>query len=379
MSIIEQVKLHRKGIRYETITFSLWELVSMHLSDPQEIQIRPDFQRLFRWSREQQSSFVESILLEIPIPPLFFYETESGTWDLLDGLQRISTLIRFMGSKQEVPSQAQGSSGNESNWHYDNENKLEVPLQLIEGEYLTSLKGFTFKSLPTQLQLNFKRSRLHIYVLKRETDSQYKYEIFKRINRGGSVLEEQEVRSCSVRLLDNKFPEFLESISVEENFVNALGLNAEYSRNGYIEELALRFFAMKNKMDEFKHGVKTFLTSYMEEVARGTYEFDYTKERDIFNKTFFLINSVFTDGEAFRGKTKENKSLGPFAPSIFEAVSVGIASNIDKVEKISLANLTNNITDFIKELKNKSLTGSGSNSKSKTFGRINLAIKTFDC
>jgi hypothetical protein len=96
MNLLEQVADHRKGIKHETITFSLSELVSMYRTEPKEIEINPNFQRLFRWSREQQGSFIESLILEIPIPPIFFYEMQDGRWDLLDGLQRISTIIRFL-------------------------------------------------------------------------------------------------------------------------------------------------------------------------------------------------------------------------------------------------------------------------------------------
>ncbi len=79
MNLLDEVQLHRKGIKHETLTFSISELVNMYVSEPKEMKIDPDFQRLFRWSREQQSSFIESLILEIPLPPLFFYETETGT------------------------------------------------------------------------------------------------------------------------------------------------------------------------------------------------------------------------------------------------------------------------------------------------------------
>src|ERR1051325_1038260 len=105
MNLIDQVTQHRKGIKHEAISFSLSEPVSMYRSEPKEVEINPDFQRLFRWSREQQSSFVESLILEIPIPPLFFYETQEGRANLVGGLQRFSTIIGFMAGG-EVPAAA---------------------------------------------------------------------------------------------------------------------------------------------------------------------------------------------------------------------------------------------------------------------------------
>jgi Protein of unknown function DUF262 len=101
MKLLQQeVENNRKNIRHEALTFSLSELVNIHRDE--EILIRPDFQRLFRWTRVQQTSFIESLLLEIPIPPLFFFEKNDGKWELLDGLQRLSTIIRFIGTGQDV-------------------------------------------------------------------------------------------------------------------------------------------------------------------------------------------------------------------------------------------------------------------------------------
>ncbi len=372
MSIVDQVKTHRKEVKYEQITFSLWELVGMYQTEPKEISIRPDFQRLFRWSREQQSNFIESLMLEIPIPPLFFFEKEEdGTWDLLDGLQRVSTLIRFIGAEGDVVSAAEGLPGNDHEWHYENEHNLDAPLQLLGGQYLTELAGMRFKTLPMQLQLNLKRARIHVFVLKRETHRQYKYEVFKRINTGGSQLLPQELRNCSIRLINSDFPDFLESIVAIDDFARSLGLKDEYTRNGYLQELALRFFAMKNKPDLFRHDVGTFLTTYMEEVAKRSYPFNFDSEKELFCKVFSAINRSLTEGSAFRGKNSQtNRSTGPFSPAIYEAMSVGIAVNIDKVEAMASETLKDKLIQFIKDLKDQGLTGAGSNSKSKTIGRL---------
>ncbi|MDQ6621985.1 MAG: DUF262 domain-containing protein [Verrucomicrobiota bacterium] len=204
-TLVEQVESNRRVIKHEVLSFSLSELVNMYYAKPQEVNINPTFQRLFRWSREQQSSFVESLILEIPIPPLFFYEKEDGVWELLDGLQRFSTVLRFF-STATIPGSAEGLPGNEDDWHDENENNPDAPLQLLAGEYLTHLNGLSFASLPAQLQLNLKRARLQIYILKRETDPMYKYEIFKQLNRGGAEIADQEIRNCSVRMLSDEFP-----------------------------------------------------------------------------------------------------------------------------------------------------------------------------
>ena len=112
-------------------------------------------------------------------------------------------------SAGEIPKQAQGIKGNEDEWHDEHENDLAAPLQLLAGEYLTHLQGLSFASLPSQLQLNLKRARLQIYILKRETDPMYKYEIFKRLNRGGSEIADQEIRNCSVQEFSYELPDLM--------------------------------------------------------------------------------------------------------------------------------------------------------------------------
>ncbi len=374
--LLDQVKQHRKGIKHETLTFSLAELVNMYETTPKEIVIQPDFQRLFRWTRKQQSDFIESLILEIPIPPLFFYENPDGVWDLLDGLQRFSTILRFI-NNTEVPTEHQGVSGNENEWHYDHQNDLAMPLQLIAGDYLDKLSGFSFRTLPTQLQINLKRARLHIYVLKRETDPMYKYEVFKRLNRGGTQAEDQEIRNCSVRLLGKDFPEFLKEIAADQNFRQALDRSEEDERNGYIEELALRFLALKNSGTNFKHDVSAFMTAYMEDVARKTLKFDYSQERTIFLETWKIVNNALPNGEAFRGRTSNDRPAGPFSPLLFEIVSVGIADNIQYVKTLPSGKLKEKITALLREVPAKNVTGSGSNSRRKTIGRMELGKSWF--
>lgn len=373
-TLLDEIQDHRKNIKHESVSFSLAELVNMHKDE--EIIIRPEFQRLFRWSRDQQSRFIESILLDVPIPPLFFFERETdGKWELLDGLQRLSTVLRVLAARNDIPEEYQGEINNDAEWHDEHENDLDFTLQFSPGEYLKQLSGLTFIRLPIQLQLNLKRARLHTYVLKRETHRMYKYEVFKRLNTGGAPLEQQELRNCAIRLISDRFPQFLQDISVDVNFRKALGFSPVYLRNGVVEEYALRFFVMKNWIQGFSHDVDEFLTRYMEQVAEGKIGFDYTAEEQVFKETWLLLCAAMPDGEAFQGKSEDGKSYGPFSPTLFELVSVGVALNLDKVRLLAPADLRAKITELIIDARAKNLTGAGSNSRKKTLGRMDLARK----
>lgn len=95
VTLVQEVEKARRQVKTDSYAMSLGELVTMYES--RELNINPAFQRLFRWNINQKSRFVESVLLGIPIPSIFVFETENSQWELVDGLQRVSTVLEFMG------------------------------------------------------------------------------------------------------------------------------------------------------------------------------------------------------------------------------------------------------------------------------------------
>ena len=91
----EEIVDAQRLVRTDAYQMSIGEIVSMY--DNEEITIDPEFQRLFRWTISQKSKLIESLLLGIPLPPIFVFEQSDGNWELIDGLQRVSTLLEFMG------------------------------------------------------------------------------------------------------------------------------------------------------------------------------------------------------------------------------------------------------------------------------------------
>lgn len=372
--LLDEVKRHRKAIKHEVLTYALSEIAAMHAAEPQEMEIQPDWQRLFRWTREQQSAFIESLILEIPIPPLFFFENDDGRWELLDGLQRVSTILKFMGTNQDVPSPQQGADANHDEWHYTHENDIEQPLQLVATDYLPSLEGLSFYRLPTPLRLNLKRARVQIYVLKRETDRIYKYEVFKRLNRGGSVLEEQELRNCAVRILDDVFPAFIKKLGGNSDFRRCIGISQKRLDKGYADELGLRYLTMKNYGDRFRHDVAGLLTHYMEQVAAGQLAFDYENEEKIFDKVWETLGEIRGIERLFRGRRKKDgASVGSLSPTYFEIVSLWVAWHAEEVEELTPDLLEQVLKGLLEKAVDERVTGAGSNSKVKTAGRLDLA------
>ena len=90
-----EIDAAQRLVKTDAYQMSLGEIVSMY--EAEEVIIHPEFQRLFRWTPGQKSKLVESLLLGIPLPSIFVFEKEDGKWELIDGLQRLSTILEFMG------------------------------------------------------------------------------------------------------------------------------------------------------------------------------------------------------------------------------------------------------------------------------------------
>src|SRR5258706_4800186 len=95
MPLQEEIDKQRKEIRTDEYPMSIGELISLYSS--KEIDIHPEFQRFFRWSEFQKSRLIESIFLTIPVPPIFVAQRKDGIWDVVDGLQRLSTIFELAG------------------------------------------------------------------------------------------------------------------------------------------------------------------------------------------------------------------------------------------------------------------------------------------
>jgi hypothetical protein len=279
-----------------------------------ELIINPDFQRLFRWSEGKQSQFIESLILELPIPPIYVIEVEDGVYELIDGLQRISSYLHFRGRHPE-------------------ESDPERFLSLMECDVLPMLNGLTYDDLPQAIQIKLKRHFIRMEVLRRETDKRFRYYMFKRLNTGGELLSPQEIRNCTIRLLDNTFNEFLKKVSKNADFETCMAqLTEEKREQMYMEEYALRFFAIKNNQGAYVKEIGDFLTEYMEAVSdpEKVAGLDYPNEEQVFNTTFRVLSEALGES-TFSGVNKQGNPMGYFSALHFEALTIGIQKYLSKL------------------------------------------------
>lgn len=318
-TLISEIAAVVKNASTHSLDMSFNELLDMH--DSGELNIAPDYQRLFRWSEGQRSRFVESLILEMPLPPIFVIEENDGTYLLIDGLQRISSYLHLRG-KLSAP-------------HLDPPVLVDEMLRLSDCDIVPSLNGITFAELPTALQIRLKRAFIRVEVVRKGTDPHFKYHMFKRLNTGGELLSTQQLRNCTIRMLDASFPNFIIKMSEVDSFRECTrALTQERRLSAFDQELVLRFLALKNRRDKFKHEVSDFLTEYMEDVAdpQRKETFDQASEEGIFRKTFEALR--LTLGEyafAFANRARTDLSSG-FSIYHFEAIAIGLQSIISKLD-----------------------------------------------
>lgn len=303
-NLIENVDNQIIRIRTKSLDVSFNELYDMYKNG--ELKIAPDYQRLFRWGEEKQSRFVESLILEMPVPPIFVIETEEGIYELIDGLQRISSYLHFRGERL---------------------GETEDDFLVLTGcDIVQELNGLSFEKMPKTLQIKIKRSFVRMEVIKKESETSLKYHMFKRLNTGGELLSAQEIRNCTIRLLGAKGIEFLEECASNRDFCSAIArLGADKIKIKYDQELVLRFFAIKNDIDNYKYPVTEFLTRYLEQMTIGTDFFDYDKEREIFKNTFKFINENWGNS-AFSGKTFSGTVKNEFVLYLFDGIAISLAN-----------------------------------------------------
>ena len=301
----------------QSLDLSFNELLDMH--ENQELNIAPDYQRLFRWTEGQRSRFMESLLLEMPVPPIFVIEEEAGTYQLIDGLQRISSYLHMRGKLSAS--------------HLDPPVRVGDMLALSECDIIPALNGMTFNDFPIALQIRLKRAFIRVEVVRKGADPRFKYHMFKRLNTGGDLLSEQQLRNCTIRMLDSRFPDFIIKMANEEAFKECtVALTQERRLSAFDQELVLRFFALKNRGDKFKHEVSDFLTEYMEDVADSLKPetFNYEAEEASFKRTFEALQKTL--GEyAFAFARHERLSAG-FSIYHYEAITLGLQVVLDKLD-----------------------------------------------
>lgn len=336
----DEIDEKKKEISTDGYPMSIGELARLYLDE--ELDIHPEFQRFFRWSILQKSKLIESILLGIPIPSIFVSQRKDGVWDVVDGLQRLSTLFQFMGILRD-------------------ENGILVnPVPLVKTEYLHSLANKYWEneldsnnSFSSAQRIVFKREKIDVKIVKKESHETVKFELFQRLNTLGSKLSDQEVRNCLLVLLNDNFYKWLNSISKNVYFLNTLPLADKIMDEQYNMELALRFLIFKRiDPNEVKSttDLSEYVTDKMRELATDS-NFDFVQEELEFVKTFEILDFILGENVFKKFDPIKSTFSGRFLISGFEAIAYGLGRNITKYSDLSLnEGLKENLIGKIKSI-----------------------------
>lgn len=320
MDLIEQVDVQSFKIRTKSSDISFNELYDMYTEG--ELTIAPAYQRLFRWDIEKRSRLIESLILEMPIPPIFVIEREEdGVYELIDGLQRVSSYLHFRGAEGVIKgSDVLGEDG-----YYE-------PLRLSGCEIVPQLNGLTFNELPQAIKMKLKRHFIRVEVIKKGSEQDLKYHMFKRLNTGGEILSEQEVRNATIRLMPGgeKAIDFINRCSENKDFQKTIKhIDDKKAKNGFDKELVLRFFALKNDLESYRKPFGEYLTDYLEKMAANS-TFDYEAEESNFVKVFEFIGKHWGE-DAFSSKNARGAYTDKLILYYFDGISVAVSRWIEEI------------------------------------------------
>ncbi|WP_194429127.1 DUF262 domain-containing protein [Klebsiella pneumoniae] len=294
------IRLAQRNIGYNVREWTVEVIVQKYGEnldiDANELFI-PDYQRDYKWDVKTASRFIESILLDFPIPYLYIADVFNedpeldGRVEIIDGSQRIRAI------------------------HYFWNNEFE----LKDLKELKSLEGFKFSDLLASRQRRFLRASLRFIELKGDVEEQHRRDLFERINSGVKRLEAMEVRHGSDAAASIFYRDVISPCSVNPLFSQLAPLSDRKRSNGDHRELVLRFFAYLNDLDNYKGFVAPFIDQYMNTQANQVTQQNVSSYTDEFEKMLQFVNAHFPMG--FK-KTPTSKTT-PRAR--YEAIAVGTA------------------------------------------------------
>lgn len=287
-------------IRISTKPFSLRQIVDM-INDG-DIDLAPDFQRLFVWKSIQRSRLIESILLGIPLPAFYFNQDPEGAMQVVDGVQRLTTIHKFI----------QGE-----------------PLSNLE--YLKQWEGYTFSQLDMVSRRRFQQTQIFVNVIEPQTPDDVKFDVFRRINTGGSPLTAQEIRHCMSR---KRSRDLLKRLIELASFRTATDGAFAHERRMADREVALRFCAFRSlpTLEDYRQfaSLDSFLLDFTRRVdgipaSRSPLsDAEVEKLSSEFDRAMSNAALVFGD-IAFRKYRITAKRRGPINRALFESWAVALA------------------------------------------------------
>lgn len=319
--LLDEIETAQRNVRTDAYPMSVGELVNLY--DEGEIIIAPEFQRLFRWEISQKSKLIESLLLGIPLPSIFVYELENGKWELVDGLQRLSSILEFMGKlKNEHGAICEPSVLESTKYLPSLHNTVWEKNEAISG-----VAEVDQRELDRRLQLTIKRSRIGVEILKRPSDSMTKFDLFQRLNAGGTIANAQEIRNCIILMVNPDYFRAIKAAAETANFLAVTGLgNGQQEKQRHIE-MAVRMLVHTYIDYDGKLDVGEYVDEGIVSLATAA---DIAKATGTINSTIDLLHQA-AGGDVLR-RFDNGAYTGRVGLVGLEAIAVGVAKNLEAIQ-----------------------------------------------
>ncbi|QHI77509.1 DUF262 domain-containing protein [Serratia sp. NGAS9] len=283
----------------------------------EDLVLEPDYQRKYQWDSIKASKFIESICLNIPVPVIYLAEEKDGSFSVIDGQQRLTSLFRFI--KHDELDNIFPNAG-------------ITPL-VIEGlKILPDLNGKSYAEIDRTFKSSISKRPIRCIVVLNDSDETLKFEVFERLNTGSAELTAQEIRNCVHR---GSFNKLIKKLSENEKFRELIALPPADEKSMKGVELVLRFLAYRDLTvhSDYSDNYAEYLNLYMEEYR----EISSSKEKQLeilFNDTIDLIHSSLGPGVAFRKPKDRNDITAGFYKNlingaIFESQMVAFSRVVE--------------------------------------------------
>ncbi|WP_186181380.1 DUF262 domain-containing protein [Burkholderia gladioli] len=328
----KEIEASQRKVRTDAYQMSVGEIVSMYKEG--DLIIDPEFQRLFRWEAGQKSKLIESLLLGIPLPPIFVFEKEDAKWELIDGLQRTSTILEFMGILK------------------DPDDGTLPPSYLEATKYLPSLKNVVWEKsdripdlgvddqseLDKSMHLAIRRARIGVEILKRPSDNHTKYDLFQRLNSAGTPANPQELRNCVVIMVNAAYFARIKQMAESASFLGVINATDEQRERQRHLEYTSRFLTHTFVQYDGSLDVEEFIDEGMQFLA-GQNAPD--PQSEVFAWTFDLLHQI-AGGDALR-RLENGRPTGRIGLAAFECIAIGVGRNYAAIRALP------NSVEFVRE------------------------------
>lgn len=281
------------------------------MTEDEVIDLQPDFQREVVWKPADQTRFIDSLIKQLPIPSMCFaFDHKTDTWIVIDGLQRMSAIVKFL-------------SGGD--WRLSKLDDIDDRISgVLAASFSKAKKGEPLRKLFDRV----KNKTLPITVLRcdfsKKSHMEYLFTVFHRLNSGGTKLNNQEIRNC---IYSGKFNTLLKNLDADPRWRKFNRMKDGSNYRFLKQEVILRFFAFLDRPELYTGQVGKFLNEYMYIYREPDVEFLEAKA-DIFDRVMNILSIAFPDGPSEYIPTAVN-----------EAMLVAIASNYSNLKGKSEADL----------------------------------------